>query len=125
MRPIIFIDTDNADLRSRVFIKRLNDIVLAGSRVQYLTTQKELFLHSLLPRTNREDVCIYDIPFISLLGNILIDSCEYMKNKFDINSFDFFSKSILITDDIDKAKSAKMFGFKKVIDSEFKNNGNL
>lgn len=125
MRPIIFIDTDNADLRSRVFIKRLNDIVLAGARVQYLTTQKELFLHSLLPRTNREDVCIYDIPFISLLGNILIDSCEYMKNKFDINSFDFFSKSILITDDIDKAKSAKMFGFKKVIDSEFKNNGNL
>lgn len=125
MRPFIFVDTDNVDLRSRTFIKRLSDIALAGARIQYLTTNKNLFLHSLLPRTDKEDVCIYDIPFVSLLGKILVDSCEYMKNKFNKDSFDFFSNGIIITDDNDKAKSAKMFGFKKVIDSGFKNNVNI
>lgn len=114
MRPFIFVDIDTIDIRSKVFIKRLNELAMSGARVQYITTEKEPFIPSFLPRTNKDDICIYDIPFISLITNILIDCCNMLKTNID-----FFNNGILITDDNTKAKSAELVGFRKIINSRF------
>lgn len=116
IRPFIFVDMDTVNLRSKIFIKRLNELAISGARVQYVTTEKDFFIPSFLPRTNKEDVCFYDIPFLSLITNILFDCCNKLKADTD-----FFKNGILITDDNIKAKSAQLVGFRKIVNSGFEN----